>query len=173
MLESTIRVQNVVKRQNPLRCPLTNNNERVISHQLLLHPYGLSRFYWRWKIVTVYVIISIMSIVKIITFEENKDRVSVVQKGRTLKVTMQCTNVAYVKAQADGKSEDELDKLRWTEETLSFLTALLDVYDDKSVSLTYLSDCSRVKNKAFACIFINFDTIVVLLLAFDSIFLRW
>ena len=114
-----------------------------------------------------------MSIVKIITFEENKDRVSVVQKGRTLKVTMQCTNVAYVKAQADGKSEDELDKLRWTEETLSFLTALLDVYDDKSVSLTYLSDCSRVKNKAFACIFINFDTIVVLLLAFDSIFLRW
>ena len=58
---------------------------------------------------------------------------------------MQCTNIALKEGQRQGKTDDELDKLRWNENKLEFLTALLDVFDDKSVRFFYLKMCFYLK----------------------------
>lgn len=78
---------------------------------------------------------------KIIQFESHPWH-SFVGKGSELSLTMQCTNIALIEARANGASEAELDKLRWNDENLEFLTALFDVHDDKS-------KCSGVKAKPF------------------------
>ena len=66
-------------------------------------------------------------------FEGTPDRTWALLKGRTLGITFQASNIAFKEAADKGATEDELDALRWDPEKLEFLTALFEVFDDKSV----------------------------------------
>ena len=83
-------------------------------------------------------------------FEGNKEY-STIQKGSQLKITMEITNEVYKNAKDMGKSPEELEKLAWTTENLQFLTALLDVYDDKSVSISQWAFPKEICNPLLGC----------------------